>query len=724
MPVRTDKSGTLLKVAALSSALPPARSPLKQFVLLVVLCCGCSTEAARVEFTFTTPHADGNPFARDIWATVTTPSGADVRLPAFWTAADSFAVRLYPDEAGRYILSSIEEQVGDSLVQHSLQDVNVQSSRLRPPSNLHFVRVDSQDPFAFMRDDGSGFVPLGGNIPWLEQPDDSLEERLIPFYRTRLSQFAASGLNWARIWMVHWSRLNLDWLEEDLEQQPEPGWLDSGVAGNWDAILAMAEASGIYVQMVLQYHGQYSTETNPKWHINPWNAANPGGFLDDPADFFTSEKARELTKQKYRYIVARWGYSPAIMAWELFNEVHWVDAMRNDFDEEAVASWHTEMADYIRSIDAHDHLITTSTDDIRSPIYDSMDYLQPHVYPVNILPNMRYVDPAYWELRKPAFYGEFGDDHMPLSEEEKQSGVTIVPPIWAGIMGHLRIPPQTWFVDRLIATGRLETLTAVSRFLSDTRLAERDDMEPFSPLVESRAKIQLVITPGYVWKARTASVIEVPVDGSSPINHALVPGVLIADTLGRKRGFPEEVTFRTVFPRPDTVVVYTRLRERGVGGTSVQVALDDIVVDSHTWPGPDSTIEGRSAELVVVVPSGRHTFTIRNHGGPAWFYLDRIETGFEVPLVAAVGKRSADFLAVWVWNGEGVFAKLAGRAASATIEIQDLPPGLWKVMWWDTISGARTTSESVEHKGGTLSLATPEIERHAAVVLSRSDTPA
>lgn len=80
-----------------------------------------------------------------------------------------------------------------------------------------------------------------------------------------------------------------------------------------------AERHGIYFQLVLQHHGQYTT-TNSNWDENPWNAEN-GGFLNTPEEFLTSERAKELTRRKYRYIMARWSYSPQIMAWELFNEV-------------------------------------------------------------------------------------------------------------------------------------------------------------------------------------------------------------------------------------------------------------------------------------------------------------------------------------------------------------------------------------------------------------------
>ncbi len=36
---------------------------------------------------------------------------------------------------------------------------------------------------------------------------------------------------------------------------------------------------------------------------------------------FTDPQARKYQQRIFRYIVARWGYSPNILSWELFNEI-------------------------------------------------------------------------------------------------------------------------------------------------------------------------------------------------------------------------------------------------------------------------------------------------------------------------------------------------------------------------------------------------------------------
>ena len=681
-----------------------------------------SVMAAPVEFSFTVPSRDGNPFAREVWATVCQPSGRDIRAPAFFLENDRFSVRIRGDEAGIYRLSAIEEDLADgSVVAHPLVVIEPTGGVIEvvSPEVLSQVRIAPLDPRSFSREDGSAYVPFGGNIPWAPGGREVTE-----YYDERLRQFGEAGLNWARIWMVHFGHTNLDWLSDPGGPQPTPGRLDAAVAERWDKIIASAEAAGVYVQIVLQHHGQYSTETNPQWDENPWNADQPGGFLKKPADFFRSEDARRLTRQKYRYIVARWGYSPAVMAWELFNEVHWVDALRFESDEVAVAAWHAEMADFIRSVDVCRHLVTTSMEDLWSPVFARMDFLQPHIYAVNMLDNMRYVDPVYQDLSKPVFFGEFGDDHMRVSDEQKRAGLTVIPPIWAGIMGRLHLPPQPWFVELLMETGNFGQLVAVARFLDETRIAERDGLEPFSPSVESPDRMPFIIAPGFVWMHRPAPTIEIPIDGSVPVEMALVPGILVGEPRLLGMGFPGEATYWIDFPQTATVAVHLRLDEglyhyRPEGATA-EVLLNDRVVAGHTWfaRGKGSETE-HSVELRFDVAAGRQRIRIRNAAGPDWFAFDGMDTGLEVAQIAAVGKRGDAFIALWIWHRQGVFALEANDAAQGTLLLEDVPAGSWKVEWWDTERGAPITTDQIEHGGGMLGLPTPPIRRHAAVVLTR-----
>ena len=268
-------------------------STYRTVLLFVFVLVATDVFAGRIEFRFALDPSGDNPFSREIWATIAKPSGETMRVPAVWLGDGRFGARILGDESGPYRLVVVEEVDGETVIEHPLRDVEPGRIFHFDVLNLPFIRVDPNDTYSFIGDDDRPYVPIGGNIPWAKS-----KEEVVEFYADLIPEFGRLGLNWARIWMVDWSGLNLDWLGEDEPVQPIPGQLDLQVAEHWDEIIELAEAHGVYVQMVFQHHGQYSTETNPRWHQNPWNAENPNGFLENPAEFFVSEKARSLTKQK------------------------------------------------------------------------------------------------------------------------------------------------------------------------------------------------------------------------------------------------------------------------------------------------------------------------------------------------------------------------------------------------------------------------------------------
>lgn len=686
-------------------------------VFALSLLFGPAGQAAPAEFVFKLPPSPQDPFSRELWADVTTPSDRTIRLPVFFAGDDRFAVRARPDTAGTYQLAAVIETTGDAPPRHLQPDlVTPGVLEIASPTVLSSVGLDPRDPRRFALADGRPYLPIGANLAWPEGADR------LGFYREALPALGRAGLNWVRVWMAHWGGLNLEWLPDDMLTPVPHGALDLRVAGHWDALLNVAEAAGVYVQVVLQHHGQYSTSVNSNWIENPWNVTQRGGFLTTPGEFFTSTEAKRLTKLKYRYIVARWGWSPAVMAWELFNEVHWTDAVSAEHNETAVAAWHAEMAAFIRSLDAYGHLVTTSTENLRSPIYAAMDFYQPHLYATNILAGARFLDPAPAQLDRPVFFGEFGDDHVPLGQEEKSSGLAIVPPVWASLMGTGSYPAQPWLGAHLIATGRLGELGAVARFLKATDLASRVDALPFTPVVECTTRTPLVLSGGHVWQRRTARVIKVPGDGRELVEFAELPRIYVGAPGSLAEGFPNRTTLELNFPRATRMRL--RFADAGPGGARARVSLDGSTQGEHVWPAlptlPEVTAAPppRPAELAVEVPAGTHTLTLENAGGPDWFNLREIDLGLEAPALAAIGRRSAGYIALWLWHREGVFISQPPLPATGTVLLDDVPAGDWQVTWWDTQQGTAAAPVVIHHPGGRLRLPTPPISRHAAVTLS------
>jgi hypothetical protein len=667
---------------------------------------------APVEFKFVAPDSAlvANPYSREIWVEVTTPGGQKLTLPAYYADGGLYAVRARPEEVGTYTFGTVTETTlgvrkTDMVVSLVTPAAFANAVRTRLPAIL----LNPKDPRRLMRSDGIPYIPAGANLAWA--PDGAADR--LGYYDRAFSAFAKANLNWMRIWMAHWDGLNLDWLPADMGASPAPGLLSEAVAENWDQLVGDAEANGVYIQLVLQHHGQFTTANDSNWAQNPWNAANRGGFLKAPEDFFTDPNARIMTLVKYRYIVARWGWSPAIVAWELFNEVHWTDAFRNGRESD-VARWHSEIATFLRSIDLYGHLITTSTENLRSAIYEKMDYYQPHLYAANLVAGARRFDPAYAALTKAAFYGEEGDDHEPLSAAVKASGIAIVPPVWASIMGEGDYPCQPWDGWHLVEQHRLGELGGVLRFLAFNQVGVQLGLRPFSVPVECAEKAPLKIEAGQVWQRRPAPDFTYPLDGSVPIEAADVPSTLVSPEEALAHGFPNRATYHFDFPAPTTLRL--RVGSIGNGVSGLRASLDGHIEATQRWPGgvpPDPS------QFAIPVTAGQHTLVIEGPG-PEWVEVPEIDLGMETSALALIGRRNERFIEAWVWHRKNLYALTPSAPVEGTVDLDNVAAGSWKVTWWDTATGQPLPSRVLVHPGGMLRLPTPPITRAAAVALVRA----
>lgn len=239
-----------------------------------------------------------------------------------------------------------------------------------------FVRT-AEDRRHFQFDDGSFYYPLG---PCVRSPSDQriayLSEKWSPEEIARLSRrgtyqyddyFAAyekAGINWMRVWMCPWWGA-LEW------RRDWPGYQGVGrynLLNAWrvDHLLAEAERRGIYISLCLTNHGQYSIAVDSEWINNPYNA-RLGGPLIAASEFFSRGDAKILHQNKLRYILARYGHSPAVASWSLFSELEWTEEYeyyaqwRGGGDEPAplAESWHTEMAGFLHENDVNRHLTLT-----------------------------------------------------------------------------------------------------------------------------------------------------------------------------------------------------------------------------------------------------------------------------------------------------------------------------------------------------------------------------
>jgi len=384
------------------------------------------------------------------------PSATEIIMPCFHRSGRSpsslWQCRLAPLEEGNYSCKATvttPSGTGESdpmtvTVTHGARD--------------GFLRVDPGSRFAFTFDSGKRFRGVGGNFGWGGGGDPGAYERTFAL-------LSAQGCNFVRTWMCPWN-LPLEWTEPGL------GRYNEQTAERLDEIVRLAEEYGILVMLVLDYHGVLCESkdhwgANDEWRNNPYNAAL-GGPCAAPGDFLTNDAARSAYKKRLRYIVARWSYSPAIAAWEFWNEIE-----NTGLPIDEIRAWHAGMAAYLHKIDPCDHLVTTSSGALggiwRTP---GLDISQSHIYGrVDRIPEV--IERLDAGFGKPTIVGEFGYDWRAPGETGRPEAyaIDLHLGLWRGLFSPTPVLPLTWWWDHHEARGELAMLGPVAR-LSAEMLAD------------------------------------------------------------------------------------------------------------------------------------------------------------------------------------------------------------------------------------------------------------
>ena len=547
----------------------------------------------RFELTFSLNREYDNPYDADtvaIDALFTEPDGTTRVVPAFFSMgfdvvpgsperyengrSPAWKVRFTPTKVGEYTYGI---RIADATGMHTVS--GDQSFTCTPGNAKGFLGIDPNDPQMLRHDTGQPYLPIGHNIGWA--PNDTG----LAWWKSHFDACAAAGINWARIWMCHFNGgQNLEWSSTRGPYWHGVGQISQEIAFKIDRIVEMAEARGIAIQLVLQHHGQFSSRINPNWNENPYNKANAAdddGWLGSPEAFFTDPKAQRLTRNRYRYIVARWGYSTAIHSWELWNEVQWTDGWTKN--REAVIAWHQEMAQFLHAVDPFDHLITTSSDFMRTGdlwASPNIDLVQMHAYTESILPAMQKAMERLRCIGKPVIMAEYGlqaegeipELHPDTLPEPKRSQIIgalhLHNGIWAAF--HMKSGGHLWWWDSYIEKRDLFPIyTPLSRYAQDE-----------DPGAQHMAPITL---------ATTTPLDEHSREGNGNILHAIAlagesAALLWIHDTGSQYGNRDhgEIAGATVqFLMPDgdyTIEYWNTWGEGGISATNSATSSDDKLV--------------------------------------------------------------------------------------------------------------------------------------------------
>lgn len=217
----------------------------------------------------------------------------------------------------------------------------------------------------------------------------------------------------------------------------------------FDKVLELAEANDVYLKLValeknewilnrFDYDGNPIPDVPECWdddeNNNPEKCPGNEWFYGNGRQ---TTKVRWLQQSWWRYLQARWGYSPHIHSWELLNEGDPGDSLHYTLADEFVQ--------YMHQFAPNDHLVTTSFWHSfpgeafwANPEYSNLDYADLHAYAedsVDTADNSWYYSNLYGANQpegagKPLIRGETGFSDEVLQDTK---GIWLHNYIWAGV---------------------------------------------------------------------------------------------------------------------------------------------------------------------------------------------------------------------------------------------------------------------------------------------------
>lgn len=675
------------------------------------------------ELRFQVPVEFENPYDPsdvDVVAFFTPPEGSALVVPGFFMrpyrqtctpeTCDSerlvtagrpeWRVRFTPNQIGqwKYLVEVRQNGNGTQTIARGEFDVT-------PSDSPGFVRV-SDNPRYFGFETGTPYFPIGENLAWSWSDTGGI----FAFERW-LDELSAVGANYARVNIdIPWF-IGLDWSGPagDYDASQEAGW-------RMDTIVRLAEERGIYLQVVLIWHqGFIQTEELPvdlpsgverrdltyDWNDNPYNLEN-GGPLSGPSAIFFDAGARQLLHQRLRYAAARWGYSPNIFAWEIVDEV---DSMTG-YTPSRAETWLLDMIAALRQVDPYDHLVTVGTYQPDAAIWqlDSIDFAQVAAYQSRPAQNaddqvamvLGRLSTAFANTTKPIILSEFSLNPWYQPTDDDASGVHVRNTIWATALSGAAGGAMTWwwdtYVDQQSLYGIYQPLALFSRGVP----WESPGLQPVqvgltadNPLVYGPLRID-DLDPDFLSASPPDTIYRLTADGPVPPTTQL--SSFLYGQANPERSRPQ--TF-VVTPPVDTEFSVT------VGAvSSAAPAVLVIAIDGQEAARVD--FSPGSANIIVTVPisAGEHTVVLDNLGQD-WLRLDRIEVAqYRTPLrTLALADRKLGVAVAWVHHRDYTWQLVADGGVldplSFRLRIPDMPSGIYRVTFWDPLTGTVIGEENI-----------------------------
>ncbi|MEN9611406.1 MAG: hypothetical protein RLZZ628_2220 [Bacteroidota bacterium] len=665
-------------------------------------------EKAQAVFTLSQTYSNPyNPTEITVDAIVNLPDGTTATVPCFYyvpstisgnsatqnVAQATWMLRYAPAKVGNYTFK-IKVQDASGTFYSTNVSITVTSG-----TKKGFVRLHPTNKQFMKFDNGTPYYPVGMNLCWNDG-------NLLDFYKPYIDSLAANGASWTRYWMTDFARQALEWSSSHWS-----GWYNGlgtysqNAASILDSVLTMCDKKEIYMQLVLQHHGQFSTTVNPEWYENPYYV-NKGGMLNKASEFFNNAAAKTQTKKLYRYIIARWGYSTKILSWELFNEVEFTEGTNAEID-----TWHDEMSQYLKQLDVNQHLVTTSSgkDNATLPLMNdnaAMDQLQFHQYASNIETQLyNTAQSLRSSLTKPILCGEFGtnddynnhpdawNDHVRKSE-------------WIGMFSETPNLFWYWQSNRKF----YNSFKPLSQFLNGIDLVAETGGHAMTFPVTANAGTATTIhaIPELDWATSTQN--DFTVDSNNNISG-----------LNRKSKYLQGVwqvamgsytSFTVNYPTAGTALIEISNISTVNGSEKVQISIDGASVGTQTFTG--------AGTFSVNVPAGTHVirYAVTTND---WVKVVRYSFTSQFNALTAYGYRGSNKAYGYITDknyGQWADSTSMNAITGATLRINGLLSGNYQVQWMNPQTGNTTTTLGFTAVNNAINIALPAFKKDLAFKIS------
>ncbi len=481
-------------------------------------------QGRRMDFVIKLKSTWTNPYLQEdikLDMEIYTASGEVLLQPCFYVKGQSgdiseWNARFSPRQHGDYHFKFVLSKNGKIVATSRKFD-----ARVRETAEKGFLSVKNNWSLQF--DNGTSFRGIAENICWeSRRKDDSKyyaalhQNASVYNYDRMLAEFAENGGNFFRTWICPWN-LPIDFQDgfNNDRYQSDPAHFNSSAVRRLDHLVDLADSLDLYVMLTLG--------------MGNFRSDNIGG-VKTTDEFFAAEEAKTLYKNRLRYIVSRWGYSPHIAMWEFLNEVDNIqfNGREKPISSKAIVEWHTEMATYLKKIDPYKHIVTTSISHRDIPglnDIEAIDINQKHIYKhTDLIPSE--INAYSTKHKKPYVIGEFGyewdwqqnfDDFAYEMELDFKRG------LWYGLFSSTPILPMSWWWEYFQNRDMLPYYRGV-RQLSDRMLL--NGKGEFKPLALKAGRLE-----AYGVKCGEELYIYL----YNPTNEVFSSSVEILDIIGNKK---------------------------------------------------------------------------------------------------------------------------------------------------------------------------------------------